>query len=451
MTGALKRWEKRPKAWSETWQCLHFTTGRPRSPRSCAGRRRDRAARRRSGRTARCTATRAAAPRRRRARRARLGPRPAVVPAVPGLRRAGDDVRHAQLALRRADAGARARRPGRARRHARRRRGSPTTTSARRSPRAKDQLVARLDPDDERAALVEAAIGGRKPDLDALDAAAGGDARATREDLTLLRRLAGPRAPVRRADPRRLPGPAGRRARARRRERRPTPPARPSLATLLRQALAVRDGEDCPVCGTPDVLDDAWVKAAAEQAAQLEEQATALTQADAQAHGRAPPRRSRCSTATRSPPRRPREHLGLAEEFELERGDEAADRRRRVGLLRALTQKAAAELERKRRRVAGARRPRAPLARRRPRRSRRKRRHAEGAQGRREVGQGRRRRAARASASPRSPSARSPTGASCGRARAWTCTRSRSRRSASGGRADFDVRADGDRAPTRSA
>src|SRR3954453_9246972 len=23
MTGALKRWEKRPKAWSETWQCLH--------------------------------------------------------------------------------------------------------------------------------------------------------------------------------------------------------------------------------------------------------------------------------------------------------------------------------------------------------------------------------------------------------------------------------------------
>ena len=24
MTGALKRWEKRPKAWTETWQCLHF-------------------------------------------------------------------------------------------------------------------------------------------------------------------------------------------------------------------------------------------------------------------------------------------------------------------------------------------------------------------------------------------------------------------------------------------
>src|SRR6188768_4292588 len=23
MTGQLKRWEKRPKAWSETWQCLH--------------------------------------------------------------------------------------------------------------------------------------------------------------------------------------------------------------------------------------------------------------------------------------------------------------------------------------------------------------------------------------------------------------------------------------------
>ena len=23
MTGQLKRWEKRPKAWTETWQCLH--------------------------------------------------------------------------------------------------------------------------------------------------------------------------------------------------------------------------------------------------------------------------------------------------------------------------------------------------------------------------------------------------------------------------------------------
>src|SRR3954463_7255768 len=23
MTGALKRWEKRPKAWTQTWQCLH--------------------------------------------------------------------------------------------------------------------------------------------------------------------------------------------------------------------------------------------------------------------------------------------------------------------------------------------------------------------------------------------------------------------------------------------
>src|SRR4051794_10895142 len=23
MTGALKRWDKRPKAWTETWQCLH--------------------------------------------------------------------------------------------------------------------------------------------------------------------------------------------------------------------------------------------------------------------------------------------------------------------------------------------------------------------------------------------------------------------------------------------
>src|SRR3954452_5926214 len=27
MTGALKRWEKRPKAWTETWQCRHHTGG----------------------------------------------------------------------------------------------------------------------------------------------------------------------------------------------------------------------------------------------------------------------------------------------------------------------------------------------------------------------------------------------------------------------------------------
>ena len=52
------------------------------------------------------------------------------------------------------------------------------------------------------------------------------------------------------------------------------------VAALLRRALAVRDGEDCPVCGTPGVLDDAWAAHAAEQAAALEQQAAALTAAE---------------------------------------------------------------------------------------------------------------------------------------------------------------------------
>ena len=77
---------------------------------------------RRSGRTARRTTTRAAAAARGAgARRARLGPRPAELPPVPLLRRAGDDVRHAVLAVRGADAGARAGRHRRARGPARRR------------------------------------------------------------------------------------------------------------------------------------------------------------------------------------------------------------------------------------------------------------------------------------------------------------------------------------------
>ena len=75
---------------------------------------------------------------------------------VPGLRRAGDDVRHAVLAVRGADAGARAGRRRRARRRSSAPRGWPTTTSARRSRGASDALVARLDPDDEHAALVAA-------------------------------------------------------------------------------------------------------------------------------------------------------------------------------------------------------------------------------------------------------------------------------------------------------
>ena len=87
--------------------------------------------------------------------RARLGPRPAVVPAVPGLRRAGDDVRHAVVAVRRADAGARARRRRRARRRSSRAARLAYDNQRKDGRRAcEDALIARLDPDDEHAALV---------------------------------------------------------------------------------------------------------------------------------------------------------------------------------------------------------------------------------------------------------------------------------------------------------
>ena len=126
---------------------------------------------------------------------------------------------------------------------------------------------------------MKAAIGGRKPDLAQLEALLEETPSYT-EDLTLLRRLSALALPsdeqirdafqdLKGAEREHADASATDAARA------------TSLATLLRQALAVRDGEDCPVCKTPDVLDDAWVKAATEEAAQLEQQATALTQANA--------------------------------------------------------------------------------------------------------------------------------------------------------------------------
>lgn len=147
---------------------------------------------------------------------------------------------------------------------------------------AKDALVARLDPDDEHAALVAGALSARKPDLDAIEQLLA-DAPDYSGDTVTLRRLAGLAIPtddeikdaftaVRVAE--RAHADA-----ARTDARRAT-----QLAALLRQALAVRDPErladDCPVCGTADVLDEAWAARATEHAAELAEQATALTTAE---------------------------------------------------------------------------------------------------------------------------------------------------------------------------
>ena len=112
--------------------------------------------------------------------RARLGPRPAVVPAVPRLRRAGDDVRHAVLALRRADAGARARRHRRAGSAARRR--AAGLDNQRKDVDAARERAGRAAGPRRRARRAgrRARSAPRKPDLDAIDAAARGRARLQR-------------------------------------------------------------------------------------------------------------------------------------------------------------------------------------------------------------------------------------------------------------------------------
>ncbi len=148
----------------------------------------------------------------------------------------------------------------------------------------RDLLLTRLDPDDGRAALVASAIGGRKPDLAQLEALLEETPSYT-EDLTLLRRLAGLALPTDeqiRDAYQDLKG-----AQRAVEDASATDAARATnLASLLRKALAVRDPDrltdDCPVCKTPDVLDEAWATAALEEAAQLEEQAQALTHANTQ-------------------------------------------------------------------------------------------------------------------------------------------------------------------------
>ncbi len=278
MTGALKRWEKRPKAWSETWQCLHFT-----GPTKITAE-----LQLEGGQTVPLTqewphgalygdASGRAVPAAVLSEHGWDRDLPSFRPflayaelatmfdtlsslydALTPVLGLGDlDALAASLAQTRLAYDAQRKAVG----------------------GEKDQLVARLDPDDDRAALVKAAIGGRKPDLAQLEALLEETPSYT-EDLTLLRRLSALALPsdeqirdafqdLKGAEREHADASATDAARA------------TSLATLLRQALAVRDGEDCPVCKTPDVLDDAWVKAATEEAAQLEQQATALTQANA--------------------------------------------------------------------------------------------------------------------------------------------------------------------------
>src|SRR4051794_324010 len=139
--------------------------------------------------------------------------------------------------------------------------------------RLRDALVARLDPDDEHAALVAAALGARKPDLDAIEQLLE-DAPDYSGDTAILRRLAGLHLP---SDEEIRAAFTSLRVAQRAVEDAAATDAKRAtdIAALLRRALAVRDPAhpDCPVCGTPDVLDDAWASRAAEEAAALDEQA----------------------------------------------------------------------------------------------------------------------------------------------------------------------------------
>ena len=447
MTGALKRWEKRPKAWTETWQCLHHD-----GPTRLAGG--ARAGGPASGVTlaqewphGAGTATRAAAPR-----------PPRCSPSTAGTatcRRSGPFLAYAELAtmfdtlslaLRRAHAGARPRRPRRARAARSARPGCAYDNQRKAVAAARDALVARLDPDDERAALVAAALGARKPDLDALAAAA---ARTRPTTATTPRSCAGSPGLALPADEeireafqalrvaeRAHKDAAQTDARARDQRRRAAAPRarrpRPGAAT-----------DDCPVCGTPDVLDDAWAASATEQAAALEEQAAALTRAErelAAARRRvdalldatpAPPRRSRAG--------RPATRRTIAAPRAID-----APTRARGRALRALSDGAGAELAAPRRGLAGARRPTSRRWLEQAREVEARARHAEGAQGRREVGQGRGRgRCARERFAPISERAIAN----------WRELRQGSsvdlheitlKKVGRGGRADFDVRADGE-------
>src|SRR5690349_6963202 len=187
MTGQLKRWEKRPKAWTETWQCLHYdgptvltaelvadepVTLQQTWPHGAGyGDASDRAAAQEllnthgwardlpSFRPFLAYAELATM----------FDTLSSLYDALTPVLGLGDlDALAAQLAQTR------------------------LAFDAQRKQTAaeKDQLVARLDPEDDRAQLVKAALGGRKPDLAQLEHLLEETPDYT-EDLTLLRRLAG--------------------------------------------------------------------------------------------------------------------------------------------------------------------------------------------------------------------------------------------------------------------
>jgi AAA domain-containing protein len=284
LTGRLKRWEKRPRAWTETWQCLHHEgPTRLTAELTIEG----------SGETVALTqewphgATHDDA-----------GGRaaPAAVLAAHGWDQALPSFRpflaYAELAtmfdtlsslyealtpvLGLGDIDELAASLAAARLEYDHQRKA--------SVQAREALAARLDPEDPHAALVAAALGARKPDLDAIGQLLA-DAPDYTGDTATLRRLAGLHVPA--DDEIRAAFKARRVAERAHRDAAATDARRATdVAALLRRALAVRDParltDDCPVCGTPDVLDEAWAAKAEQEAATLDEQARTLTRAQAE-------------------------------------------------------------------------------------------------------------------------------------------------------------------------
>ena len=201
MTGRLKRWEKRPKAWTETWQCLHHT-----APTRIAA---ELVLEGNAG-VALAQEWAHGAPHDDVTGRA---PAQAVLAAhgwerdLPSFR---PFLSYAELAtmfdtlsslyealtpvLGLADIDELAGQLAAAR---------LTYDNQRKTvSQAREGLIARLDPDDEHAALVAAALKARKPDLDALTQLLA-DAPDYSGDTALLRRLAGLHVPPTRRSARR--------------------------------------------------------------------------------------------------------------------------------------------------------------------------------------------------------------------------------------------------------
>ncbi|HWK25854.1 MAG TPA: AAA family ATPase [Solirubrobacter sp.] len=271
MTGRLKRWEKRPKAWTETWQCLHHDAPTRLSAELAVA---DHAV------TLTQTWPRGAA----------YDSAPAPTHAWTGaLTSFRPFLAYAELAtmfdtlsslydaltpvLGLGDVDELATGLAAARLEYDNQRKAANA--------ARDALLGQLDPEDGKAALLHAAIAAKALDLDAiaqlLDAAP-----EYADDTAALRALAARVVPadaevdaaftaLRVAERAYKDAAATDAARATR------------VAELLRRALAVRDPgkltDDCPVCGTPDVLDASWADRAEREAAALEEQAQALTAA----------------------------------------------------------------------------------------------------------------------------------------------------------------------------